>query len=787
MRTSVLLRKLIGDMRFNRRGFLAVWLTFAVGLTFYNATYPGGRNFVASVGRFWDQTHLADLWFDLDSAPANVVESVRAIEGVRAASGRLALDLGLERGGSAPVVTVRLISLPESEADVNNMVVVEGRLPAAGDEIALAQSFAQAQGIALGDTLSLVGGADGAAWPVRVAGFAASGEYLIGSRSPLQPFPTLSTFGVGYAPYAALVDLAGVDAETINNIGLILTSDADVNTVRAAVTEVLRPYGLRLILDRHQQPAVATLKANMDSNTQIGLIMSLIFLFGSGAIMGVLLARQVDSERRAIGTLRALGYSRAEVLAYYLAFALIIAVTGVIVATPIGYLITWPILGFFQTGIVGGPIPSLSNPPNAAFILFGASTGLALALLAAALPARRAATTDPGLALRPPTPAGIGSVARVHVPGLSLSGRQAVRNLLRVPVRTLSTVLGVVCGLAIIVVAFAIWDTIDYNFNAYYRSIQYDFIVTTGQLTPVDTLRDQVAGIDGVTGVETGLIAPVTVALADRMYTAVGIVLDDAQTFHSFDSLRGAPALSSAGVWIGHNLARTLGADVGDVLTASAAGITQQVQVVGVVKQVLGAPLYIPMSLFSQWTPFGVRPANQAYVRADPARRLEVQRALSDLPGVIGVEDWQSTIADIQRVAAFNGNFAYIFLGFGMFLTFVVLFNTISASLYERHNELAIMRMQGFSRGEIRSLVTWETSIAVLLGLLIGILPTLLLVDYIVQLYNTDVAGNVTAIYPPTWIAAVAILVLTALAAQVLPLRSVYAVNMGDVSKSVSV
>lgn len=164
-----------------------------------------------------------------------------------------------------------------------------------------------------------------------------------------------------------------------------------------------------------------------------------------------------------------------------------------------------------------------------------------------------------------------------------------------------------------------------------------------------------------------------------------------------------------------------------------------------------------------------------------------MQRALSNLSGVIGVEDWQSTTVDIQRVADFNGNFAYIFLSFGLFLTFVVLFNTISACLHERHNELAIMRMQGFSRGEIRALVMWETAIAVLLGLLIGILPTLLLVDYIMQLFNTDVAGNITAIYPPTWIVAVAILVLTALAAQVLPLRTVYAANMGNVSKSVSV
>jgi putative ABC transport system permease protein len=792
VRTNILMRKLLGDMRLNRGGFFAVWLVFTLGMIFYSGSYPAGKNFGDSVLRLYARTHLADLWYEFDLAPAKVVEAVRAVDGVQAASGRLVVDVGLERASASSLasslMTLRLISLPASEADVNNIVIVQGQKPAAVDEIALTEAFALAQGIHIGDTLRLSGSsADHPAWTVRVAGYAASGEYLIAARSPLQPFPTLSTFGIGYVHYESLATWTKTDGQ-INNIGVSLAPGADLTAVRAAITERLQPYGLQLVMDRHQFPAYATLSANVTSNTQVGLVFSMIFLFGAGAIMAVLLARQVEGERRAIGTLRALGYSRLEVLSYYLAFALIIAVTGALVAVPLGYLLTGPILGFFQRGMVGADVPFGSNPPNWPFILFGVGTGVIMALVAAALPAWRAATTDPGLALRPPSPGNVSRLARIQFHGLPLPARQAVRSLLRAPGRTAGTALGTACGLALIVSCFAVWNVLDYNFNDYYNSHRYDLIVTLGTPTTDKALIAQVGGIGGVTGVETGLIAPVQVQLADRMYTAIGIALDDNRTFTTFDTLEGAPAFSNAdGVWLGHNLSRTLKAKTGDMLTVSALGVTRQVVVQGVVKQVLGAPIYVPMSLFSQWTPLGLRPANQAYVRADPARRLDAQRALNVLPGVIGVEDWPSTIKDLERVTAFNGNFALIFLGFGVTLTLVVLLNSISASLHERRNELAIMRTQGVSMGEIRRMVTWEIAIAVGLGLVLGILPTLQLVDYIMQLYDTDVAGNLAIIYPPTWIIAVAILVIAALISQVPPLRGIRAIDLGEVSKSVGV
>ncbi|MBN1287343.1 MAG: ABC transporter permease [Anaerolineae bacterium] len=781
--------KLIGDLKANRGAFLAVWLTFTIGMVFYNSTYPAGGNFKNLLRGLNERTHLADLWYDIDLAPPAAVDAARAAAGVARVSGRLVFEVGLEQkeAETESLVTLRVISMPESEEDVNNIVIQEGRAPEDAGEIVLMRAFARRHDIRVGDVLRLAGGIAGTPWEVEVVGLFSSAEYLIASRGPLSPFPTLSTFGVAYMPYDALAaryDAAG----QVNSVVLTAADGADLTAVRAAVTEALQPYGIQLIMDRLQQPAVATLAANASANTQIALVFSLIFLFGSGAVMAVLMARQVESERRLIGTMRAMGSTRGEVLGYYLAFALIVAVTGALVGAPIGYLITYPVLDFFQSGMVGTELPFFSNPPQLGFMLVGAAAGLVMAWVAAAVPAWRAATTDPGLALRPPTPSGAGGLARARMAFLPRTGRQALRNLLRVPGRTLGTVLGATAGMAIIVISFAVWDLLDFNFTHYYNTNAYDFVVTVAEPVLHDVLLRQVEGVEGVTGVETGLILPVTVELADRTYTALGVALADDREFITFETIEGAPAFSDKqGVWLGNNLERALGARVGDTLQVTVQGQSATVTVQGIVKQVLGAPMYVPMSLLQEWTPLGVRPANQAYVRVDPARRVDVQRELSGLPGVIGVADWPVTTQDIQRAADFEGEFAYIFLGFGMFLTFVVMFNSINASMRERRHELAVMRTQGVSMGEVVRLVTWETMLATGAGLILGVLPSYWLVQYVTQLYDTDVAGNVFVIYPQTWVAAVVILVAIALVSQMPPLRGVRTINLGDVSKSVNV
>lgn len=778
-------RKLIGDLKIDRGAFLAVWLTFTVGIIFYNGTYPAGANFLVLLNRLYVQTHLADLWYEIDPAPPDALAAVRAVEGVEWATGRLVVDMGLAQSKAESLITLRMISMPESEEDVNNIVIQAGRTPDGPDEIAVMEAFALRHGIEVGDTLQLAGDEP---WPVEVVGLSAGAEYLLASRGPLSPFPTLSTFGVAYVVRDALAARHAM-ADQINSVVLAVEDGADLVSVREAVAEVLAPYGVQLILDRKQHAPVATLNANGTANTQVALVFSLIFLFGSGAIMAVLMARQVDAERRLIGTMRAMGYTRREVLSYYLSFAFLVAVTGALVGSPVGYLITYPVIDFFQRGMVGAALPFFSNPPQLGFMLFGAVAGLVLALAAAAMPAWRASNTDPGLALRPPTPAGAGRLARVNLPLLPRVGRQAIRNLLRTPGRTLGTMLGTMAGMAIIVISFAIWDELDLNFTrSYYDINRYDFVVTVEEPVLHDMMLNQIKDIAGVTGVETGLIMPVQVDVSGRTYTALGVALADDREFVDFKTTEGAAAFESAdGVWLGHNLKRVLGAEVGDVLAMGLQGQTVEVEVKGVVRQVLGAPVYVPMSLLQRWTPLNVRPANQAFVRTDSAQRLDVQHALSDLPGVIGVEDWPVAVEDIARAAQFNGDFGYIFLGFGVFLTFVVLFNTINANIRERHQELAIMRTQGVSMREIAVLVMWETVLAVVMGLVLGVLPSYWVMQHITRLYDTDVAGIYFVIYPQTWLAAVLIPLGIALLAQILPLRSVQRINLGDVSKVVNV
>ena len=103
---------------------------------------------------------------------------------------------------------------------------------------------------------------------------------------------------------------------------------------------------------------------------------------------------------------------------------------------------------------------------------FGLSGGVALlagggSLVAVALGAwaavRRAARIPPAEAMRPEVPTRFRrSLFEAHVlkPALSTSARMVLRNLERQPMRTATSVVGMACAVAILVVGFAMLESI---------------------------------------------------------------------------------------------------------------------------------------------------------------------------------------------------------------------------------------------------------------------------------------------------------------------------------------
>ncbi len=781
-------RKIIGDLRAQAGAFLAVWLTIVVGLSFYGATYPAGVAMIESSYATYDLLHYAD--FTALFAPSTereaILEALADVPGVVAVEGRLVMDTGLEL--HAPDrITLQMISLPDGEhPSVNDVQVTKGAELSAPGQVLVLESFANFHAIKPGDTLHVW--ANGQPHDLVVAGLVFAPEYLIAGQSSIMPFPQPSSFGVAYMPYAEMTDMLGMPG-AVNNIVLTTDEDADADAIRSALTSILAPYTtVEHIFSRLQTASGGITNANIDGAMPIASFFSIMFLIISGLVMAVLLARLMEAETRRIGTMRALGLGRKEALRHYSAFPLVIGISGAIVGSIIGYLISFLTAQYFIQTLFGGSLPTFVNPPQWGYILFGAGVVIVLALLAGAIPIWRASGTDPGLALRPVTPKGMGAQGRITIPGLPLSARQALRNMLRVPARTINTLLSVLIGFTVIIAASGMADTSTHVVDIQFRDGQhFDLQVTWSTLAPADPRQAQIADITGVHGVEMVLVGPVTASHGDRVLDTYAISTDHETDYYTFKTLDGEAAFSHGeAVWIGQNLARVLDVGAGDTLTLSALGQTHEARIAGVVEQFLGSVVFTPTELMLGWTPLSVRMSNMAWVQVEPGELDTVRRALTALNGVVAVEVTEQTRQDVYNYVQLYLNFSYIFLAFGYLLTLLVLFNTVSINLHERREELSIMRALGASSGEIARTITWETMVVTIAGMIPAVPLGWQAADWLMKNYQTDFYGLISYIAPRSYILAVVGVIIVVLLAQVPGLRRVRKADLGYLSKTLS-
>jgi len=734
---------------------------------------------------------LAYMDYHIQFAPSSkrTIDAVQAVPGVNAVEGRLIVEGGVQLNPDQDYLTsLRLISLPaDRELDVNRLDLTRGRAPQQPDEILLLKRFADYHHIDPDDVLDVW--INGEKHRLRVAGLVFSPEYLVAGRGPESPFPTMSSFGVAWLKYPQLSRWSAANG-VINDLAVKLDRDVQPNEeLRAVFERALARYNDVVIRSRTQTASGGVVQANVDGNFPVMAAFSGLFLIGTIVVTAILLGRQVEAERQRIGTMRALGVTRRELVLHYLSFGLLIGVTGGLVGSIIGYFNSFVTMMPFVATIAGGYLPGFVNSPQMPFILLGYGVIVLSTTLAGVYPAWKESGTPPGIALRPPTPKTPSGLSRIPLGHLPLTLRQTVRNLLRVPGRSLGTALGVMVGAIMVFSSVVLLDTTILNFDAYYAVGQFDLRATSGQLRPIDDLQNEVKKIRGVRDVQGALAGVVTMSRSGGDdFSTLAVVVDETQPFMNLATLQGAPAYSRGdGVWLGHNLQRVLGVNVGDTITVKAFDEEKRAKVLGIVWYTLGSPLFIPRTLMEDWLPGSELLVNTALVRAEPGQIDLVRDKLAEIPGMVAVENYDAFVADLRSYVQYWISMSVMFGVFGLLLTLVVILNTVSATLHEQRSELAILRSLGISRREIITVVLLELLIMAVIGIAIGVPLGTRIGITMVHYYDNDFYGMLEQLQPLSAFIGISGLLLMVMLAAIPGLRSVQKMDLGQVSKSQSI
>ncbi len=789
MRISRSTLKIFRDIRRSRWQFVAVAVVIALGVAIFIGSYGSFVNLRSSYDRTYEELDMGDLWFDVADAPAAVASDARAVEGVIAADGRLVVDLPVTVPaiGEGPI-QARLSTLPgDDRPAVNDVKVTRGDYFTGPGQVLLEQGFADFNDVPVGDAVRLQS-TDGAVIELTVVGHAVSPEYLFVARSERDLFTPPSSFGVMFVPYEELAPALGLD-ERINSLSLRLDPSVDAQAISLEMSAFLEPYGLGAVHDRDTQLSNQLLQLDLDGFESLAVVFPILFLVVSSLAIYTLLNRLVQSQRGQIGVMRAMGYSRGQVLRHYLGYGLVIGIVAASAGVALGYAIATLLTQAYGSFLT---VPFISTQANFGVLAIGFAAGLTASLIAAAIPAWLSAGVRPAEAMRPPAPpAGRHMLIEKLLPPLKrLPGvvKLPLRNIWRAPSRTFYTAFGMAAGVSLVLVAASFLDSYDRAIDLQFGRIQnYDARVNFVAPFPT-SLADEADGIERVRDAESLLEVPVELSTDGGRHATLlqGLEADgDLLRVYTPGGDRLEPA---GGLLITTVVANLLGVEEGDSLNVRAVVPGAQavsLTVDGIAQQPLGDVVFARLDTAQALT--GGQPIGSALLvsfSGDPTPALESQLYALDGAGSI---DFTSDIRDyLDELNSLFLVFTGVMLIFGVALGFAIIFNTITINTLERQRELATMRTFGTGIGRLASMLTIENVVMGVIGVVAGLPIGYALAQYFAQFYQNDLFDMPVVIYGRTYGIAAAGALIVLLLAEIPAVRFVRRLDLPAVVREIA-
>ncbi|HWS78041.1 MAG TPA: FtsX-like permease family protein, partial [Thermomonas sp.] len=484
-------------------------------------------------------------------------------------------------------------------------------------------------------------------------------------------------------------------------------------------------------------------------------------------------SRLVATQREQIAALKALGYPNARIGAYYLKLVLLVVIAGLGLGLLLGKWLGAMFIGLYAEFF---RFPSFEHRLAPWLVLVSLAIVLATALLGTLNTLFATMRLAPAEAMRPPAPGRYRRTLpeRLGITRLPTTLRMILRNMERRPWRSTLSVVGVAAAVAIVVMGNFFRDAIDAVVDSKFRvEMRSDVVVWLAEPAP-DVLRTEIARLPGAITVESGRDIPVRLSHGHRSErTAIQGYAARPQLRRIIDVEGSQMAPPDDGLLMTDRLAEKLGLRVGDrvrVETLEGRALVRSVPLAATVRDMMGLNVYMERRALNRLlgeddlgTQFAV-----AVERGGEAGFL---RAAMAAPRIVGAFSKATLWRNMQDVSARNIRIMSTLLtAFAVVIAVGVVYNNARIALAERSWELASLRVLGFSRAEVSTLLLGELALVIALALPLGMLTGDALVHLIVLLLRNDQFFFPVAILPRTY-AWAGLAVLAAAAASALVVR----------------
>lgn len=503
------------------------------------------------------------------------------------------------------------------------------------------------------------------------------------------------------------------------------------------------------VLDRRDNTSYEEYGDNAGSIGAIGEVFPLLFFLVAALVSLTTMTRMVEEQRTQIGTMKALGYSKAAIASKYIFYAMSATISGSLVGLLFGQKF-FPFVIINAFGIMYSTNSCLQIPYQWGMALVAAGVVIFCNLAATLSSCMKAFRSVPAALMRPAAPKQGKRVFLEYIPFLwkrmNFTQKAAIRNLFRYKKRFFMTLFGVGGCMALLVVGWGLRDSIMRIADIQYENIQvYDSMLvldTEAEQSETDQLLQQMEDSEDIAHLTRTYMKNIDVSTEEGTLAGYLCVAEEPETFEELVLLQAEADeeeqyhLGDSGILLTSQMAQKLGVSAGDRVTLkSGEGKSVTVTVDGVVKNYIMHYIYMSGDCYEQLYGESAQFSTVLYSMAEESadKEKEVGEELLTSPASYAITYVSDSRARIDNMLQVLNMVVGILIVSAGLLAYVVLYNLNNINITERRRELATLKVLGFYDMEVSTYVYRENVILTVLGILVGMVLGKYLHQFIIQ------------------------------------------------------
>lgn len=721
-----LFKKTLRDIKQSFVQFLAITIISLLGVMLFTGMSVVSNGLDDTVEEYYEASNLADLTIKSKGIDEETIDQLASISEIDLFQKRITQQaVRKEEKSSFIVHTIT------DEQEINIPKMYEGTIPEGDHQGMISESYARENNLAIGDTIDV--SMSDQTKTIEISGLFETAEHAYLVEDPNKSLlPDHKNFGLLYVD-ESFVNMG--DEALYNEVLVTFNDDTDEEIIRDHIENAIGFDQIDHIIFKEDQPSYDKLKSDIESSASMAKIFPYIFFLVVATIIYISMSRTVINERNQIGIMKALGVSSFKIALHYLLYAAISVTIGGILGNIIGITI-FPNL-FFGSYDTLYTLPDIKAQGYWIYVIFSLIVVLLFAVTASFLSIRKIFKEMPAQSMsRPPLEkAHVILVERIGFiwKRLSYKNKLIFRNIFLNKLRVILSSLGIIGCVGLLISGFGLKEATEGFIDKQFNDIQqYDAFVTIASSIEKEDMEifedDRIERINEMSQMNVSIGK-------DDKNLSLHVLDKDNDSIHLFTKGNEKIDLSNNGIVFPYKLSKEYDIDVGDTISMKIKSDELDDKVIEVNVAFI-SEMYLSQDIYATYEyldSFDIDPAINGYYITVVDHKLE-QNLIDDMEKnehVNSVSIKKEQQADMDVLYQTTKSTVYIMIIMSAALVLAVVFNISSINIFERTRDIATLKVLGYHKREIRSLVNIENLLITAFGCIVGVLFGSILFKYI--------------------------------------------------------